>query len=100
VVTGVVAHGRDGRSAVDAARFHHQWLPDRLLVEPGGLSEATRQALEALGHTVVVGGSQGSAQSIWLEPASGMPLGIPDHRGSDAAAIPARAAPSTAEPGS
>ncbi len=100
VITGVVAHGRDGRSAVDAARFHHQWLPDRLRVEPGGLSEATRQNLEALGHTVVAGDSQGSAQSIWIEPASGMPQGIPDHRSPDAAAVPARAAPTTTEPGS
>jgi gamma-glutamyltranspeptidase / glutathione hydrolase len=96
VVTGVVARGRDGRAAVDAPRFHHQWLPDRLLAEAGAVSEETRRALETLGHTVGGGGEQGSAQSIWVDPRTGVPAGIPDRRSPDAAAVPARTA--AAEP--
>lgn len=93
VVAGVIAHGLDGRAAVDAPRFHHQWLPDRLVVEAGGIDPATRVALEALGHEVVEGAVQGSAQSIWFDPATGAAAGIPDLRGPDAAAVPAAGTP-------
>jgi gamma-glutamyltranspeptidase/glutathione hydrolase len=89
VITGVVAHGLDGRAAVDAARFHHQWLPDRLVVEAGRLDADTLAALKSLGHAVVERPPQGSAQSIWIDPATGIPEGIADHRGHDAAAVPA-----------
>jgi gamma-glutamyltranspeptidase/glutathione hydrolase len=98
VVTGVVAHGLDGRAAVDAPRFHHQWLPDRLLVERGGLEADVRRELEARGHTVIERGSQGSAQSIWIDPQSGDPLGIADHRGPDAAAAAAPLPAAVGEP--
>ncbi len=37
-------------AAVNAGRFHHQWLPDEIQVEKGALSDSTRQALEAKGH--------------------------------------------------
>jgi gamma-glutamyltranspeptidase / glutathione hydrolase len=86
LVTGFVADGLDGRTAVDAPRFHHQWLPDRLVIEKGGVTIETRQALEAMGHDVVEGRPQGSAHSIWVDPATKTPIGIPDHRGRDAAA--------------
>ena len=92
VVTGIVALGLDGRSAVDATRFHHQWLPDRLVVEFGGIDSDTRKALAALGHEVVERPPQGSAQSIWFEPGTGKAIGIADHRSPDAAAArPSRA---------
>jgi gamma-glutamyltranspeptidase/glutathione hydrolase len=38
------------QEAVDAPRFHQQWLPDLTVAEPGVLDEATRSALLALGH--------------------------------------------------
>lgn len=88
IVTGVVAYGLDGRAAVDALRFHHQWLPDRLQIEPGCLDDATRTALEALGHEIIEKPGKSSAQTIWFDPATGTPLGIPDLRSPDAAAVP------------
>src|SRR5437773_1652183 len=36
--------------AVAAPRIHHQALPDQTYYERGGLSDATLQALEAMGH--------------------------------------------------
>ena len=38
------------QAAVNRARIHHQWLPDRLDYEVGALSPETRAALEGLGH--------------------------------------------------
>lgn len=99
VVTGVVALGLDGRSAVEAPRFHHQWLPDRLAVEFGGIDAATRAALAALGHEVVERAPQGSAQSIWVDPATGTSVGIADQRDPDAAAVAAGPPRAAAEPG-
>jgi gamma-glutamyltranspeptidase/glutathione hydrolase len=87
----LVAHGADAPAAVEAPRFHHQWLPDRLTVEAGALPAETRAALERLGHRVVERSSpQGSAQSIWIDPA-GVPHGIADLRDPDAAAVVAPA---------
>jgi gamma-glutamyltranspeptidase/glutathione hydrolase len=89
VVMALIAQGADAASAVAAPRFHHQWLPDRLTVEAGGLPAETRAALEQLGHRVVERSSpQGSAQTIWIDPA-GVPHGIADLRDPDAAAEPA-----------
>ncbi len=36
--------------AVQAPRFHHQWLPDQILVEEKAISSNTRNALEGMGH--------------------------------------------------
>jgi gamma-glutamyltranspeptidase / glutathione hydrolase len=91
VVMALIAHGADAATAVAAPRFHHQWLPDRLTVEAGALPSETLAALEGLGHRVVERSSpQGSAQSIWIDPA-GTPHGIADLRDPDAAAVPAPA---------
>jgi len=38
------------QEAVDAPRFHQQWLPDVTSVEAFALSPDTRQLLEARGH--------------------------------------------------
>ncbi len=37
-------------SAVWAPRFHHQWLPDQIWVEPSALSPAVKDSLMAMGH--------------------------------------------------
>jgi len=52
VVLGVLdfVAGGDAASMVRVARFHHQFLPDELQYEPGGLEPATVKALEARGH--------------------------------------------------
>ncbi len=52
VIVNVVDFGMPIDSAINAARFHHQWLPDQLLIESQGFSAATRQALENKGHSL------------------------------------------------
>ena len=67
IVLGVVEYGLTGRQAVDLARMHHQWLPDKVTIEKlHGPSDATRAKLKAMGHVVAVGGRQGDAHSIWV----------------------------------
>ena len=36
--------------AVSAARFHHQWQPDRVIHEKTAFSETTKDELAKLGH--------------------------------------------------
>jgi gamma-glutamyltranspeptidase/glutathione hydrolase len=51
VLLAAVLDGWPLADAVAAPRAHHQWLPDRLLVEPA-MDPAVRAALERLGHRV------------------------------------------------
>lgn len=46
----VAVFGMDLEEAVKARRFHHQWLPDQIMVEEGGIADSTRTALEGMGH--------------------------------------------------
>ena len=48
--------------AVAAPRFHHQWLPDELLLE-GELTAPLEEELKRLGHRVVVRGNLAAAQA-------------------------------------
>jgi gamma-glutamyltranspeptidase/glutathione hydrolase len=74
------------REAVDAKRFHHQWLPDRLYVEKDGLPPATVDSLAAMGHPITWIGVQGTAHSIRVDPVTGVRQGAADTRDKDAGA--------------
>jgi len=86
VALNLVDFGMSIQEAVDARRIHHQWLPDGLRMEEGGMTPETQAALEAMGHTVQVRGTQGTAHSIMIDPATGERIGAPDQRGADAGA--------------
>jgi gamma-glutamyltranspeptidase/glutathione hydrolase len=86
VVLNVVDFGMNIQEAVDAPRIHHQWLPDVIRIEEDGVDPATVTELEAMGHQVSVGGSQGLAHSIMIDPATGDRLGAADPRNPDAGA--------------
>ena len=51
VLLNLEVHRLSPTRAVAKPRIHHQWLPDEVLYEPGAMSPAVRQALEAKGHT-------------------------------------------------
>jgi gamma-glutamyltranspeptidase / glutathione hydrolase len=90
IVFGVVEYGLNGRQAVDLARMHHQWLPDRVSIEKeNGPSAEVVEKLKAMGHTVTLGGRQGDAHSIWVAP-DGRMYGVAEKRTADGkASVPA-----------
>jgi gamma-glutamyltranspeptidase / glutathione hydrolase len=49
VVLNVTEFGMPIQAAVDAPRFHHQWLPDRLSIEADGVTPEVLSALEGWG---------------------------------------------------
>ncbi|MGH8671762.1 MAG: gamma-glutamyltransferase family protein, partial [Burkholderiales bacterium] len=58
----------DAQRVVDGARFHHQFLPDRLEVEPPGFAPELLRELEAMGHRVhVAQRSWGNMQAVYFD---------------------------------
>ncbi|MBS1831520.1 MAG: gamma-glutamyltransferase [Acidobacteria bacterium] len=51
VILNVIDFGMNVQDAVDAPRFHHQWLPDRLEFERG-ISPDTLRLLAEMGHKI------------------------------------------------
>ncbi len=83
-IVNVLDFGMNAQEAVDAARVHHQWMPDRLMYETRGISPDTREILTELGHTLVANERQGAAQVIVLK--QGVLEGGTDRRVADGAA--------------
>jgi gamma-glutamyltranspeptidase / glutathione hydrolase len=74
------------QQAVDAPRFHHQWLPDLIRFERHGLSPDTVKLLEAMGHELRVSSRQGVAAAIWWDAQKNWLEGAADRRAPDSAA--------------
>ncbi|MFZ5981245.1 MAG: gamma-glutamyltransferase [Candidatus Zixiibacteriota bacterium] len=71
VAEAIVNFVRFGLSPEETAafpRFHHQWLPDRILLEKGGFSTSIKQDLISYGHTVEDGEPFGDLQLIYIDP--------------------------------
>jgi gamma-glutamyltranspeptidase/glutathione hydrolase len=86
ITLNIAAFGMGLQDALAATRSHHQWLPDRITIESNLPDPSVARQLEAMGHTVRVSGTQGQAHSIMLDPATGMRMGVPDPRSTDAGA--------------
>jgi len=81
----VIDWGMDVQEAVAAPRFHHQWVPDRLLVERAFPADVI-EALRARGHEVQISKRDwSSAQAIVIDPDTGVHYGGTDPRTDGAA---------------
>ena len=81
IVLGVIDFGYDARQAVDAPRFHHQWLPDQVTFERNAVPDSVAAQLRAMGHDVKFGGQQGDGHTIVVR--DGVASGANDHRSPD-----------------
>jgi gamma-glutamyltranspeptidase/glutathione hydrolase len=81
ILMGVVDYGLNIQQSVNAPRFHNQWLPDEILLEPIGFSPDTIGILDGMGHKVNVRKSfWGDAECIAVDPKTGERLGASDGR--------------------
>ena len=87
ILMGVVDYGMNIQQAVDAPRFHNQWLPDVVSLEESFPPEIAK-SLEKMGHTVERGvtvggeweGQWSDGECIAIEPKTGERLGASDSR--------------------
>jgi gamma-glutamyltranspeptidase/glutathione hydrolase len=86
-ILNVVDFGMNIQDALDAPRFHHQWLPDRIAYEAFGLSPDTRALLAARGHALFEIEKQGDAQGIVYDAKTGVFEGGADRRDRGGAAV-------------
>jgi gamma-glutamyltranspeptidase/glutathione hydrolase len=83
VLMGVVDYGLDIQQAVDAPRFHNQWLPDKVAIERERFSPDTLKLLENEGHSIDQRSLYwGDAECIMIDPKTGERLGGHDERHS------------------
>ena len=89
VLMGVVDYGLNIQEAVNAPRFHNQWMPDVVNVERW-ISPDTVSSLEKMGYKIEVGLHDGAdvypywsdAECIAVDAKTGERLGASDGRGS------------------
>ncbi len=87
ILMGVVDYGMNIQEAVDAPRFHQQWLPDVASVEEGFSPDIVKR-LESMGHHVEFGEmDSGVREPYWsdgecimVDPKRGDRLGASDKR--------------------
>lgn len=74
------------QQAVDAPRFHHQWLPDVVMFEPNMFDDTLIKAIQDLGYETIVRENviTGKVNAILKLP-DGKLEGGADHRGDDTA---------------
>ena len=89
IFLNVVEFGMNASQAVDAPRFHHQWLPDEIVIEPGVANDSIRANLGNMGHRFREVKSIGMVEVI-LKNEDGMLEGAADPRGDDHAAAPGK----------
>lgn len=81
VLMGVLDYGLNIQQAVNAPRFHDQWMPDEIRMEATGFSPDTIGILEHMGHKIkMADGYWGDAECIAVDDKSGELLGASDGR--------------------
>lgn len=83
-IVNVIEFNKTMQSAVNAKKFHHQWLPDTLYVEKGALDSVTTLKLINKGYPILERGPIGRVDAI-LKTKWGYYQGGADKRGDDKA---------------
>jgi len=74
----------DLEKLVAMPRYHHQYRPDRIEIEPDSFTPEWRAALEARGHRIeVVGRKWGNMQAVFQARGTGAAKAASDPRGGD-----------------
>jgi gamma-glutamyltranspeptidase/glutathione hydrolase len=86
VLLNVVVYNMDVLRAVDAPRFHDQWMPDQVTLEKWGFSADTLDRLKKAGYKLQETDSLGECEAIDVDPETGWRFGAADSRGTGKAA--------------
>ena len=83
-IVNVIDFNQSMQTAVNSKKFHHQWLPDQVDIEPQALDSLTIEKLKAKGYKIVPRGAIGRVDAI-LRTKWGYYQGGADLRGDDKA---------------
>lgn len=83
-ILNVIDYGMDMQEAVDSKKFHHQWLPDVLVVEEKTISDELDVELTSIGHKIVKRSSLGRMDCILINEDGSLDGGA-DKRGDNTA---------------
>lgn len=86
-ILNVYEYKMEMQAAVNAARFHHQWLPDQVMLEPTRFDQNQISELRSLGHSIEEKYARiiGKVDAIHVDEEGNIFVGA-DPRGDDAAA--------------
>lgn len=79
-ILNVLDYKIDIQPAVNAPRFHYQWLPDVIDVEPNTFSANTKAKLTAMGYRFITRDRWGAVEAIYIDPKTKAISGANDNR--------------------
>ncbi len=82
-IVNVIDHQMTMQAAVSAKKIHHQWQPDRILVEEGALSDNQMSELKELGHNIEMRDKIGRTDCILVTAEGQLEGGADFTRGDD-----------------
>ncbi len=65
VLLNKIDYGMTLSEAIEAGRFHHQWLPDKIFYEKNRFPSQSLKTLEQWGYQLVKRNSMGDVEAIW-----------------------------------
>lgn len=80
VISNVIDHKMNIAEAIDAPRFHMQWLPDEIRIEKYGMSEDVKDNLKKMGYKIVTKPVMGDVNAILVDSKARIMYGSGDPR--------------------
>jgi len=82
IILNVLDYHKSLYEAVQAPRFHSQWLPDEVYIEQNSFDSSVISRLKAMGHVVTQRKQIGLVEAIMIDH-NGNIIGVADRRGDD-----------------
>lgn len=80
VISNVIDHKMDIGKAVESPRFHMQWEPDEIRIEPYGMTKDVQENLKKMGYKITELPDMGDVSAIVRDLKTGVMYGVNDPR--------------------
>ena len=80
IISNIVDYNMPIKDAIESPRTHHQWLPNKISIEQGALTQDAIDRLLEIGHEVSYKRSIGEANCIMYDKSRNLFYGVSDDR--------------------